>query len=232
MSFYHHTDAEFEDWKRELTHTDRPAWSMYDHVIRTCVTDFARFHSGRSGYIAPRWELIKAVIWIESGGPRNSAWKDKPMQIGVRGDLGIVDVTTQPEMGLIIPPDIRVRLNASTIRADPAANIQAGLALLHRKMAFLGRRPKTHPPDSSAERLASIDRRLGNTTLVLNHRLARDKTDLTLSSHRRTHGRPQTSESYISAWLPFCPVTIYQRYNIGDNTYVRKLEHCMKLMGH
>ncbi len=36
---------------------------------------------------------------------------------------------------------------------------------------------------------------------------------------------------YIAAWVPFCPTTIYQRYNVGDGAYAPKLEYCLKLIG-
>ncbi len=234
MSFYHHTEADFENWKLGMMHIDLSVWSTHDHIIQTTVAAFDRFHSGRSGYVGPRWELVKAVVWIESGGPNNSAWKNKPMQIGVRGDLGIVDVTTKPEMALFIPPEIRRRLDAATIRNSPAANIEAGLALMHRKMAFLSRKPKTNPHLPGSE-TAALGDAMGRAVWTLATRNQAKLPIMGSKPHhrdRRAHEGPHALESYICAWLPFCPVTIYQRYNVGDNTYVRKLEFCMKLMGH
>ena len=173
------------------------------------------------------------MIWTEGGGPTyGDDWTLRPMQIGVRTDPGITDVVTGPEMKIIAPPEVRNEFSAQKIKSDAETNIQAGLALLHLKLAFFLRRPVLRASDASsfaATRPGAPEhwKSFGQPGHPANH-------------HRRAahahaargHGSSDmpVPKQYIAAWLPFCPVTLYQRYNIGDAAYANKLEFCLSLM--
>lgn len=71
-------------------------WDKYDAVIKTEIDSYnARFVSS-PGFSKLDWQVVKAVVWVESGGPHkwegsklvaNPVWTSRPMQIGNQGDL-------------------------------------------------------------------------------------------------------------------------------------------------
>lgn len=205
MSFHSFDQQNFDKWKRGLERNYKhPGWDKYDADLQRIVNAFDQFHASKgNGYVPPRWQLMKALLWVESGGPpQKRAWEEMPMQIGVSTDKGIIDVIRHQHVPLIAPPDLRRNFDLATIRSNPVVNIQAGMTLLHLKMAFYRRRPTTAfaTPTSAAQ------------------------------SHPANRHKPMETESYVCAWRVFSPVTIYQQYNIGDGAYVAKLNFCMELI--
>ncbi len=229
MSFHSFNVEDFEAWKQGIKHEHtKPGWDMHDSAIRGAVSSFQQFNGMKSGYVGPTWQLIKAMIWTEGGGPRyQDEWTLRPMQIGKQGDLGIVDVVTKPGIGVVTPPEIRRNFQMAAIRSNASLNIQAGLVLLHLKLSFLGHRQKSEPP---AERLTlgigDVWDGARNAGDALHGRVDRHA----IRSHARQTSVPLVSEPYVMAWLPFHPIVLYQRYNVGDAAYARKLECCMELM--
>ena len=234
MSFHSYDEKSFEGWKRGIEHEHhQPGWDIYDNAIHRTVAAFDHFNAGKSGYIGPRWSLIKAVLWVEGGGPRYDAWKTQPMQIGWKTDTGIVDVLTQDHIGTVTPPDIRRNFSMTSIKTAPEVNIQAGLALLHLKLATFSRRPKlgagTPPPQAAAFRAASGIATIGESVRQMSGVHSRPGLKSGSPPPKAKHNG--VTEAYVSAWLPFHPVVLYQKYNIGDGAYARKLEFCMSLFG-
>ncbi len=236
MSFHSLDTDKFDRWKRDLANAHQHAgWNKYDDTVRRTVSAFDQFLCGRAGYIGPRWQLIKAVLWVEGGGPGQTCWNTQPMQIGWLNDPGIIDVLTKPHIGLVTPPDIRRRFGMAAIKEDPEVNIQAGISLLHLKLALFSQKPRTMPTLSSMEQIGTETITTRRATEALSRLEVPSTSDWQRSPHHLKHHRSihlegLVTESYISAWLPFCPVTVYQRYNIGDGAYASKLEYCMELM--
>jgi hypothetical protein len=189
--------------ERQLAHGYKnPGWDKYDTDLQRIVNAFDQFHASKgNGYVPPRWQLMKAQLWVESGGPEQKYWNTMPMQIGMTGDTGMLDVMHHAHVPLIAPLDLRRNFDLATIRSNPVVNIQAGMTLLHLKMAFFRNRPK-QPLATPAS---------------------------TAQSHR-VRDKPVEMESYVCAWRVFNPVTLYQQYNVGDEAYAAKLNFCMELI--
>lgn len=69
------------------------------------------------------WKWIKAMVWVESGGPTNPAWKTRPMQIGNPGDAGL-GVLKRGEEGSNLIMDEKLKAGLAQINT-PAVNIKA-----------------------------------------------------------------------------------------------------------
>ena len=204
MSFHSFDQKNFDGWKRQLAHVYRnPGWDKYDADLQRIVSAFDQFHALKgNGYVPPRWQLMKAQLWVESGGPEQKYWNTMPMQIGMPGDPGVLDVMHHAHVPLIAPPDLRRNFDLATIRSNPVVNIQAGMTLLHLKMAFYRKRPTQAFATSTSA----------------------------TQSHPANRHKPVETESYVCAWRVFNPVTVYQQYNVGDGAYAAKLNFCMELI--
>ena len=215
MAFHSYNENIFDGWKAHLNEEYmKEGWNVYDQAVRGAVDSYRNFHKGKSGYVGPSWQLIKAMLWVEGGGPHFPEWKVRPMQIGAiyggHADGGVFDVCNKPEMAWIAPPEMRQKFNVGAIRNMPELNIKAGLALLHLKLAVFGHKP------------GKVEVRGDDYAFSGNRQKVRDT---------RLPPPPRPPKvKYISAWLPFCPVTIYQRYNMGDASYASKLEYCLTLI--
>lgn len=209
MSFHSFDQHKFDKWTRQISSVYKhPIWNIYDADIQRIVNSFDQFNSPKgAGYVPPRWQLIKAQLWVETGAG-SDYWKMLPMQIGMKGDQGVLDVLDYNHVhrvSLVTPPDIRRHLDLATIRSNPVVNIEAGLTLLHLKMAFFASCPKP----------------VEHTHFAGHHQQK-------APAHQPVH---HESEAYVTAWRPFNPVTLYQQYNVGDAAYAAKLNFCMDLIG-
>jgi len=225
VSFHSFDQQDFDKWKRGLERNYKnPGWDKYDADLQRIVNAFDQFHAPKgNGYVPPQWQLMKAQLWVEGGGPpQKRAWQEMPMQIGVPTDRGILDVTHHPHVPLISPPDLRRNFDLATIRSNPVVNIQAGMTLLHLKMAFFATRPKPVPSVPQPASNATPPTRQPAAAAPMPH-------PLVTPAHRANQNHPQ-KEAYVCAWRPFNPVTLYQQYNIGDGAYAAKLNFCLELI--
>lgn len=115
-------------------------WNEYDSWIQSCIKDFTENLSSNSIGLPSDfdWNLIKAMIWVESGGPLVHGgldWRTKPFQIGNQGDSGLAVVLAGDEkIPLIWSKEQRKDLTAEKVRTDPKMNIKAGIAYLLNKL--------------------------------------------------------------------------------------------------
>ncbi len=123
--------TDYELWQATInTSKTDPRWHGYDAEIAMAIGEF-RSHLGTSaGYVGPSFDLIKAMVWTESGGPTKSAWNARLMQIGNPGDPGFGDLIAGNKGGeLILPPTLKSTLTATTVN-QPKQNLRAGIAYL------------------------------------------------------------------------------------------------------
>ncbi len=254
MAFHSFDQKDFDRWKNGIFHSSLDqAWNVYDPIIRSAVNIFARFNGGRGSYIPPTWQLIKAVIWVESGGPYYSpqAWKSLPMQIGViiggQADPGIKDlIKPTTSVSLVTPPDVLRRFTSVGIRGSAELNILAGLALLHSKFAILLKVSPWPTFGDAAQEMGLGLAQVGQALTMVQEGLSHDSRRVYsgsrpvhpgFGSHRRSSpaigkttreiSRPPTNR--VVAWRAFNPVSLYQQYNVGDAAYIPKLEYCLEL---
>ncbi|MFH7811484.1 MULTISPECIES: hypothetical protein [Acetobacter] len=80
----------FEKWQdtiNESRYSDR--WNAYDSDIKNIVNEYNRYLINTPNYRPLDWKIIKAMIWVETGGPDNPSWRSRPMQIGNTQDPGL-----------------------------------------------------------------------------------------------------------------------------------------------
>lgn len=126
----------FEKWQDYINSADGdPKWDIYDCEIQAAVNEYNQHLNNVAGYRPLDWQLIKAMIWTETGAASND-WQTKPMRIGVQGDPGLGALLSDKEGGdLVLPPLLQTRLNTASARAIPSHNIRAGIGYLLMRMA-------------------------------------------------------------------------------------------------
>ncbi|MET1530396.1 peptidoglycan-binding protein [Burkholderia sola] len=126
----------FEKWQDGIDKAvGDTRWDSWDCEIRMAVDEYNRHLSGIAGYRPLDWQLIKAMLWVESGAA-DSEWNSKPMRIGVSGDPGLASLLSGNEGGdLILPPAWKGQLTMGSVRSMPAHNIRAGIGYLLMKTA-------------------------------------------------------------------------------------------------
>jgi hypothetical protein len=233
-----HTKSRYELWQDTINGalTDS-RWNGYDCDIRRIVGQFNRHLFCTAGYIPLDWKLIKAMVWTESGGPSNRAWRDNPIQIGNPGDPGLAALFSDKEGGtLVIPPELKGRLSIAAAKVSPQMNICAGIAYLLMRLA---RFDVGDVLDEQDKKIYEIAVRPGDTF----DRIARVNGTTIATLKRYNPGaailRPGQSLTYQKAatqkiivrWDMASTSTIARRYNVGDPEYARKLEYCLSVMG-
>ncbi|WP_107314777.1 LysM peptidoglycan-binding domain-containing protein [Burkholderia metallica] len=226
----------FEKWQDGI---DKAAgdtrWDAWDCEIRMAVDEYNRHLSGIAGYKPLDWQLIKAMLWVESGAA-NSEWNIKPMRIGVSGDPGLTSLLSGNEGGdLILPPAWKGQLTMGSVRSMPAHNIRAGIGYLLMKMANYeyrsvpGNDIKVYEvivkPGDSLDKIAKTQ---GSTVEVLK------KLNPAVSVLRPGHVlkyRKASVQRVITSWRYISPTLTAQRYNGGrDINYATKLDYVLKVM--
>jgi hypothetical protein len=207
-------------------------WNTWDCEIQMAVNEYNRHLSGTAGYMRLDWQLIKAMLWVESGAA-NSEWKSMPMRIGVPGDPGLTSLLSGDEGGdLILPPAWKGRLTVSSARVIPAHNIRAGIGYLLMKMANYEYRSVpdadsnvyevTVKPGDNLEKIAKAQGSTVDTLKKLN------PTTIVLRPGQVLKYQKASVRRVITSWRHISTVLIAQRYNGGGDThYATKLDYTL-----
>ncbi len=125
-----------EEWKRTFDDAlTNPQWDQYDDLIRREIEEYNQRFKATPGFRALDWNLAKAILWVESGGPGNPAWTSRAMRIADRGDPGFhVLRGGQESAPAIISDNLRMALSGDI--NDPRINIRAGIAYLLTRLAL------------------------------------------------------------------------------------------------
>jgi hypothetical protein len=223
-------------WKRRLAaEAPKPVWDEWDTEIQAAVREYNRHLSNATGYIPLDWQLVKAMTWVETGAWA-AEWKSRPMQIGVRGDPGLESLISGKEGGeLILPPECRQRMNAASIRSDPALNIRAGIGYLLMRLANFKYRSV---PDrdtriyevivasgDSLERIAKTQKTTVDTLREMN------PGTHTLHAGHKLKYRKAAIQRVITGWGFVNTGSIARNYNGGgDSSYEAKLDFALELI--
>jgi LysM repeat protein len=200
------------------------------------VNEYNRHLSGTAGYMPLDWQMIKAMVWVETGA-NNSEWNSKPMQIGVVGDPGMTSLLSGKEGGdLILPPALKGRLSTGSVRAIPAHNIRAGVGYLLMRLAnfeyrsLLGADSKVYEvavkPGDSLDKIAKVQGSTVDTLRKLNPTAAVLRPGQVLKYPKASVQR------VISGWKTFSTLSITLRYNSmrRDPNYAKKLDYALLLV--
>lgn len=213
-----------------------PRWHMYDCDVQRIVAEFNRHLSGRGGYFPLDWRLIKAMLWTESGGPDNPAWRKNPMQIGNDGDPGLAALLSGKEGGdLIMPADLKRTLTSTSARGSTQMNIYAGTAYLLMRMARFDIGTVSDDKDcniyevvvktgDSLDKIARTNGSTIDTLRKLNQGASILKPGQTLKYQKAS------IRKIIVGWGMVTTSAIATRYNVGDPAYAKKLDYCLSLM--
>ncbi|WP_338767270.1 LysM peptidoglycan-binding domain-containing protein [Massilia sp. METH4] len=228
--------TKYEQWQNTIDEAINDSrWHRYDCDIRRTVNIFNSHLSG-NGYTSLDWQYVKAMIWTESGGPDNPAWRENPMQIGNEGDPGLRALLVGNEGGeLIMPTSLRQRLTIASVTTNLRHNIEAGVAYLLMRHA---RYDIQTVKDANDKRIHSVMVKAGDSL----DRIAR-KNDTTVEILKTSNGahvflRPGQTLQYqkaalrkvIIGWELITPASIAKRYNVGDPSYSRKISYCLEVI--
>lgn len=87
----------FEKWQDGMRAAATDAsWNAWDCEIQRVATLYNRHLSGTAGYVALDWQMVKAMVWVETGA-HHPEWKTRPMQIGNAGDPGLASFLSGKE---------------------------------------------------------------------------------------------------------------------------------------
>ncbi len=230
----HHHKTGFERWEQTIDQAlTNKAWDEYDDEIRRVVTEYNNFLGQTPGYKPLSCKTIKAMLWVESGGPSNAAWRSRPMQIGNPGDPGLKALLEGHEGGnLIIPDSLKNDLTVQTASHNPRMNIRAGVGYLLMRCAKFGRETTTEgwitdyqvAPHDTFEKIAH---KLGSTVETL-HKL--NPGIRVLNPPQKIKFQKAKKHFGIVGWIPITNETIYRKYNVGDPRYPEKLAYCISII--
>ncbi|WP_080404370.1 LysM peptidoglycan-binding domain-containing protein [Burkholderia ubonensis] len=223
----------FEKWQDGINKAVGDAkWNAWDCEIQIAVDEYNRHLSGTAGYSPLDWQLIKAMLWVESGAV-NSEWNSRPMRIGVPGDPGLTSLLSGKEGGDLILPSIwKGQLTIGSARTIPPHNIRAGIGYLLMKMANYEYR-NIPAADSRiyevvvkpGDNLDKIAKAQGSTVDTLK-RL--NPTTAVLRPGQVLKCQKASVQRVITSWRSISTTSIAQRYNGGgDPNYATKLDYVL-----
>lgn len=230
------TKSRYELWQETIDQSLKDKrWNDYDCDIKRIVGEFDQHLSTQGGYRRFDWRLIKAMIWTESGGPDNRAWKRNPMQIGNPGDPGLRALLSADEGGLLIlPPSIAKTMSEVTARSSPLMNIRAGTGYMLMRLArfdsvsVVDERAKVHDVAVRSGDTFSGIARANETTVGTLKTLNRGITALSPGMTIKCQKAAMTK--VIVGWDLISTARIATRYNVGDPAYAKKLNYCLSIM--
>lgn len=221
----------FEKWQDDIGKSD-DSWDVYDCEIQLAVNEFNRHLSGKAGYTPLNWQLVKAMVWVETGANKE-LWKSNPIQIGMYNDPGLSDLLAKDKGGeLILPP--QMNLSANRVRAEPAQNIRAGIGYLLMRSASFETRSVTDAdiriyeatvqPGDTIEKIAKA---LGSTVEVMKKM---NPSAHVLRPGQTLNYRKASMQKVITRWMPLTSMTVANRYNTGDPRYSQKLDYAINVI--
>jgi len=211
------------------------AWDDYDAVIKKEVAHYKSKFATKPALPHVDWLILKAMLWNESGGPKQSAWKTRPLQIGNKGDPAL-DVLLQGKEGshLVVDQTVIMDLKAGKINT-PAINVRAGIAYLYTRMATFDHQSVRDPKDKNryqhkvvgGDNLSKIAKKVGTTVDEL--------VSMNPEASKMIHPgdilfyHKASIEMIIKGWRNFDVKTVAKRYNGGgDPFYEDKLNYILK----
>jgi hypothetical protein len=229
--------SSYELWQATIDASIKdPRWHEYDCDLQRIAGEFNRHLSGSRGYFPLDWHIIKAMIWTESDGPDNPAWRNNPMQIGNSGDPGLAALLSWKEGGdLIMPDDLKRTLTTTSARGSAQMNIRAGTAYLLMRMARFDVGTILYEKDhkvyeivvKAGDSLDKIARTNGSTVDTLK---TLNPGAFVLKPGQTLKYQKAAIRKIIVGWNMVTTSYVAIRYNVGDPAYAKKLDYCLVVM--
>ena len=226
----------FEKWQDGINKAVGDAkWSVYDCEIQMAVNEFNHHLAGKAGYSPLNWQLVKAMMWVETGAA-NPIWKISPIQIGNPGDPGLNSLLSGKEGGdLILPPTISGSLNRSSVTTIPSHNIRAGIGYLLMKMATFAIKSvpdvDTKTYEITVKAGDSLDKiaKVQGSTIEVMKRL--NPTARVLRPGQTLKYQKASIKKVIVSWKHITTSSIAFYYNGGgDPLYAKKLDYALTVI--
>jgi hypothetical protein len=226
----------FEKWRDALSMAVKDEkWNAWDCEIQKAVNEYNHHLSGTAGYIPLDWQVIKAMLWVETGA-NHPEWNIKPMQIGVEGDPGLRSFLFSDEGGdMILPPSLKGVLTMGSSRAVPEYNIRAGIGYLLMRLANFEYLTVLDSDDKiyelTVEAGDSLDRIAKTHESTIGILRTLNPTANVLRPGQFLKYRKASVQRVITSWRYTTTTLIAQRYNVGgDPNYAKKLDHALTLV--
>ena len=180
------------------------------------------------------WLYIKAILWTESGGLDNPAWKQRAMQIGNPGDPGLDVLKKKSEGSSLIMSDTLFNAIRAGRANEPKVNVQAGIAYLYTRMANSEIKSVVDAHDHKlyeyivvgGDNLSKIAKKVDTTVDELISMNPGAKAMIKPKQKLKYHKAKM--QRVIVGWRSFTTQEIAKRYNIGDPDYSAKLDYLIK----
>lgn len=204
-------------------------WDAYDATIKDEVSGYEKRFSALSKKVD--WKLIKAMLWTESGGPDNPAWKARALQIGNAGDPAYNVLKNGKEGSDIIMTEALYKKITTQSIETPTLNIQAGIAYLYTRMSKSSITSVKDLKDTKeyvykvvgGDSLDKISGKVGTTTFEL--RRLNPKASGVIRPGMELKFVKASMKRTITGWRTFDAKTVADRYNGGgDANYAEKLQ--------
>jgi hypothetical protein len=226
----------FEKWQDGINKAvGNPKWDTYDCEIRSAANEFNAQLSGQANYRPLDWQLIKAMLWVETGADKD-LWKSNPMQIGMYNDPGLKALLSGKEGGeLILPKTWLPKLTASSARAIPAHNIRAGIGYLLMRLASFATKSVLDPDSNiydvtikDKDSFEKIAKAQGSTVEVMK---TLNPAVTILFPGKVLRYQKASMKKVIIGWKPVTTANIAAYYNSGGDTlYTKKLDYALSLV--
>ena len=224
-----------EKWQEGINQAVGDAkWDVYDCDIQVTVNAFNHHLAGTAGYFPLDWQLIKAMIWVETG-VGSSLWKSNPMQIGMYNDPGLGALLSGKEGGhLVLPPSLQSGLNVGSATSIPTYNIRAGIGYLLMKTANFSIKSvpdaDTKTYEVTVKAGDSLDKiaKAQSSTIEMLKKL--NPTAHVLHPGQVLKYQKAAMKKVIVGWKPLTTSHIAIRYNVGDPLYAKKLDYALPLV--
>ena len=207
-------------------------WDKYDNIIKAEVDSYALKFKALASKVD--WLLLKAMLWTESGGPTNSAWNTRPLQIGNTGDPAFAVLKNGAEgSDLIMSDDLKKSIASGSINT-PEVNIKAGITYLYTRMTVTNIVSVRDLKDSkeyeytvvAGDNLEKISKKV-HTTIFELRRLNPKSSGVLKIGQKLKYIKAQMKRSIIS-WREFSANVVADRYNGGgDINYAAKLTYIL-----
>lgn len=225
----------YEKWQDTINSAAGNAdWVVYDCEFQKAAIEFNHHLASTPGYSPLDWQLIKAMAWVETGAA-SPAWGSNPLQIGNPGDPGLASLLTGNEGGdLVVPPDVKAKLNVGTATTMPPLNIRAAIGYLLMRAANFGIRnvadADTRTYEITVKAGDSLDKisRERETTIETLRRL--NPTVSILRPGQVLKFQKAALKKVIVGWKPLTTTSVATLYNVGDPLYAKKLDYARGVM--
>ena len=210
------------------------AWDEFDTIIKAEIDDYNLRLAKTPGFFMLDMKIFKAMIWTESGGPANPAWKTRPMQIGNPGDPGLAVLKDGKEAAPLIMSDALKRDIKTGDINKPKLNVRAGIAYALTRLATSDMKSVDDPKDPTIREYAvvagdSLSKIAGKVGTTVESLKKLNPTAHVLHPGQKLKYRKASIQRVITGWMGATSANLAARYNTGDSHYKEKLDYVLSL---